>query len=218
MAKLLGRSEDFFTCGFGLAPRDLENYLGESQYRHLGMSWFFDRSFERDLPLGGHNVRRGWHPILVQHAQYRDYLRPPATTVVVGSLAVHTDFPHHRLGTLASDHAPSELADLLWEDERRLDPSLPKPIRTVVFGSTSATQIVGRGPLPVKMRGADVYLATNLHGRAPYFTASLEAAIQAGAIAAQHHDATVERLPMGAPARGGLPWQPQVAPSHHAQP
>ena len=74
-----------------------------------------------------------------------------------------------------------------------------------ILGTSSATQVVHRGPLPVKMTGTPAFLATNMHGQAPYFTASLESAIQAGAIAAQHFEPAVERLPMG-PDRGPLPW------------
>ena len=209
LAGLLGESEDDVAEGFGLPRRALEGYLRESVYSHVGLSWFFDRPLPNDLPLGGHNVRRGWHPILVQHDQYSAQLRPPARSVVVGSLAVDTAFRHHRLGTEAREHSPEALAAILWEDERRVDPTLPEPIDVVITGSTSATQIVRRGPLPMAMACADVFLATNLHGQAPYFTASLEAAIQAGAIAAGAYDPGVERLPMG--AANCLPWGPADA-------
>jgi hypothetical protein len=206
LTKLLQGSESPLAEGFGLSGEALAAYLGESVYEHVGISWFFDRELPRDLPLGGHTVRRGWHPILVQHAQYRAQLRPPARSVVVGSVALDTEFRHPRLGTLAREHDLAELAAILWDDERRADPSLPEPVGFTETGLSSATQIVARGPLPLKMHGADVFLATNLHGQAPYFTASLEAAIQAGAIAASRYDNNVETLPMGPGLRSGLPW------------
>jgi hypothetical protein len=140
----------------------------------------------------------------VQHAQYGPQLRAPARSVVVGSVALDTEFLHHRLGTLAHTHELSELAAILWEDERRADPSLPEPIDVVVSGSSSATQIVRRGPLPIRAKDTNVFLATNLHGLAPYFTASLEAAIQAGAIAAHTCEPRVQLPAMG--PRRALPW------------
>ena len=187
----------------------LEEYLARSRYEHVGIAWFFDRPFE--LPLGGNCVRDGWHPILVPHPQYEPHLRAPARTVVVGSVATDTTFCHQRLGTLASEYTTEELAQILWEDERLIDPTLPEPIDVEVMGNSSATQIVRSGPLPVQVDGADVYIATNLHGQAPYFTASLESAIQAGAIAAQAFDPTVEELPMG--RRRPLPWPSGSAPA-----
>jgi hypothetical protein len=116
-------------------------------------------------------------------------------TSVVGSISLDTDFLHPRLGTRARDHAPDDLARILWEDERLVDPTLPEPVSTHVYGLSSATQIIRHGPLGIKASGADVYVATNLNGHAPYFTASLESAIQAGNAAAIAFDPTVERLP-----------------------
>jgi hypothetical protein len=58
----------------------------------------------------------------------------------------------------------------------------------------SATQIVRHGPLRVRAAGVPVYLATSLNGRAAYFTASLESAIQAGEAAARAFDPRVECL------------------------
>ena len=168
--------------------------LAESVYEHLGIAWFFDRELPSELPLGGHNVRRNWYPILVEHSQYRNYLRAPAATVVTGSLSLETDFVHEQLGTRARDHTPEQLARILWDDERRADPTLPEPIGQHVFGLSSATQIVRHGPLPIKANAAPVYLATNLNGHARYFTASLESAIQSGAAAAAAFDPRVERL------------------------
>jgi len=153
-------------------------------------------------------VRHGWHPILVEHAQYQPHLGHGAKTVVVGSVALDTAFKHHRLGKLAREYSHEEIAAILWEDERRADPTLPQPIDFVVTGLSSATQIVQRGPLPIKMQNAPVFLATNLHGLAPYFTASLESAVQAGAIAAEHFDSSVEHLRMGPTRRTRLPWDP----------
>ena len=213
LAALLGASDPAIGEGFGHSPASLAEYLQESLYEHVGISWFFDRELPADLPLGGHNVRRGWHPILVQHAQYRPYLRPPARSVVVGSVALDTDFRHQTLGTLARDHRLEEIAAILWEDERRIDPSLPEPIDFVVTGASSATQIVRDGPLPLKAAGTDVFLATNLHGQAPYFTASLESAIQAGALAARRFDAGVEELDMGPLPRRPLPWSAARSPT-----
>jgi hypothetical protein len=205
LAGLLDASPDSISEGFGLPPIEMGQYLKESAYSHVGVTWFFDRKFSSDLPLGGHNVRRGWHPILVQHDQYGDALRPPARGVVVGSVAVDTKFRHHRLGSKAREHSLDEIAAILRDDERRADPDLPEPIDVVVADTSSATQIVRRGPLPISMNGANVYLATNLHGQAPYFTASLKTAIQAGAIAAQRFDPSIEQIPMGPPNR--LPWK-----------
>lgn len=206
LAQLLDASDDALAGGFGKPRHELPRYLERSLYAHVGISWFFDRPLTNPLPLGGHNVRQGWHPILVQHDQYGEHLRDPSVAVVVGSIAIDTDFRHHRLGTLASEHSLEELAQILWDDERRVDPTLPEAVDVEIMGNSSATQIVRAGPLPVAMGGRDVYLATNLHGRAPYFTASLESAIQAGAIAAQTFDPTVERLPMGPKADVRLPW------------
>jgi len=201
---LLGASDDRVAEGFGRTRSELNRFLRVSRYEHVGISWFFDRMLPNDLPLGGHNVRRGWHPILVQHGQYGPWLRPPARTVVVGSIAVDTTFQHHRLGTLPSAHTSEELARILWEDERLVDRSLPEPIDVEIMGASNATQIVGEGPLPMRHHDAAIYLASNLHGRAPYFTASLESAIQAGALAAAEVAPEVERLPMGGAVR--LPW------------
>ena len=206
LGALLRASDPSFVQGFGMSAAGLDSYLADSVYEHLGVAWFFDRALPTDLPLGGHNVRRGWHPILVQHDQYRDQLRPPALSVVVGSVAIDTDFLHHRLGTRASDYGHAEIAAIVWDDERRVDPSLPEPIDVEVTGLSSATQIVRHGPLPMRAQGADVFLATNMHGQAPYFTASLESAIQAGALAAAEFDPRVERLPTGPSARRALPW------------
>jgi hypothetical protein len=125
-------------------------------------------------------------------------------SVVVGSVALDTGFRHQRLGTVPSGYSPEELADIIWDDERRLDPSLPEPIDVETMGESSVTQIVGRGPLPPAMNGANVFLATNMHGRAPYFTASIESAIQAGALAAEAFDPDVEKLSMAPPRK--LPW------------
>ena len=208
LALLFSRSEEAVARSFGRSRAELAELLRVSRYEHLGITWFFDRALPRDLPLGGHNVRRGWHPILVQHDQYGPFLRPPAVTAVVGSVAVDTDHRHPRLGTRAADHDPDAIARILWEDERLVDPSLPLPIGHHVAGLSAASQVVGAGPLPLCARGADLVLASNLSGRTPYFTASLESAIQAGALAAQAADERVERLPMRAAPR--LPWRSSV--------
>jgi len=197
LAQLLPASCDTIAEGFGHNRESLRTMLRDSVYEHLGMVWHFDSPLPTDLPLGGHNVRRGWHPILVQHAQYRPHLRRPATTVVLGSISLATDFRHHRLGTGTADHTPEELARILWEDERLVDPTLPEPADTVITGDSSATQIVHHGPLPIRAQSDEVYISTNLNGHAPYFTASLESAIQSGAAAAAAFDPGVERLPVG---------------------
>lgn len=202
LARLLESSGPSLAGGFGLPPERLYEVLRGSIYEHFGVSWFFDSDLPRDLPLGGHNVRRGWHPILVQHAQYRAHLAAPAVTVVVGSVSLDTAFRHPRLGTLAKDHAPGELARILWEDERLVDPTLPEPTHYTLYGLSHATQIVSHGPIPVKADSAEVYIATSLNGQSAYFTASLESAVQAGAAAAAALDPAVERLPRG---RGRLP-------------
>ncbi len=204
LARLVAGSDEQVSRALGMTRAALRQYLARSVYAHVGVSWFFDRPLPNDLPLGGHNVRRGWHPILVQHDQYQGQLRPPARTVVVGSVAVDTEFRHHRLGTLAREYDLDGLAAIVWDDERRVDPTLPDPIEVVVTGPSSATQIVDQGPLPAQLAGAPVFLATNLHGQSPYFTASLEAAIQAGSIAARHADPAVRGLPMPPPTQ--LPW------------
>ncbi len=205
MSQLLAACPDEIAGAFGRPFTRLERVLRESVYSHLGVTWTFDRELPRALPLGGHNVRRGWHPIVIEHPQYRDHLRPPGVTAVVGSVSVNTDLVHPRLGTVAGDHSHEELARILWEDERRVDPSLPEPIATAIYGVSSATQIVGHGPLPVRARGLPIYVATQLNGAAPYFTASLESAIQAGAAAAAAFDPRVERLPTG-PGRSYVPF------------
>ncbi len=194
LASLLADSDDGITTGLGHSRESLATLLRESVYQHFGLAWLFDRPLPRDLPLGGHNVRKGWCPILIQHSQYAPYLPAPAVTVVVGSVSLATDFVHAVHGTRARDHAPEELARILWEDERRADPTLPEPIGVRTLGLSSATQIVHHGPLPVCGAASRVYIATSLNGRAPYFTASLESAIQAGAAAAAAFDPRVERF------------------------
>lgn len=195
LARVMDASPRQVSSAFGHSPDGLQEMLRESVYEHLGLVWLFDRPLPVDLPLGGHNVLRGWHPILVQHSQYRDHLRAPAVTAVVGSVSLVTDFLHPVLGTRARDHAPDELARIIWDDERRADPSLPHPIHCRALPVSSATQITRHGPLPVRAQGAPIYIATNLNGLAPYFTSSLESAIQAGADAAASFDPGVERLP-----------------------
>ena len=198
LSEILAGSSDDIATGFGRSRADLATMLRESVYQHLGVAWFFDRSLPKDLPLGGHNVRNGWHPILIQHSQYAPYLGKPAVTVVIGSVSLATDFLHPVHGTKARDYTPEDLARILWEDEQRADPTLPEPIGTRVLGISTATQIVHHGALPARCASAAVYIATSLNGLAPYFTASLESAIQAGAAAAGDFDPNVERLPLGA--------------------
>jgi hypothetical protein len=197
LSNVLAESSDSIATGFGHTRDGLAALLHESVYQHFGLAWFFDRPLPKDLPLGGHNVRRGWFPILIQHSQYAPYLPAPAVTVVVGSVSLATDFLHPLHGTKARDHAPEELARILWEDERRADPTLPEPIGVRTLGLSSATQIVHHGPLPLRTKSSEVYIATSMNGQAPYFTASLESAIQAGAAAAAAFDPRVERLPVG---------------------
>jgi hypothetical protein len=212
MATLFATSHPAVAESFGHRRDSLVGILGESLYEHLGLVWTFDRELPQDLPLGGHNVRRGWHPILVQHSQYREHLPSPAVTTVVGSVSLSTDFRHPRLGTKASEHSPQELARILWEDERMVDPSLPAPMRQEVYGLSNATQIIRHGPLGVRAKGLPVFISTNMSGAAPYFTASLESAIQAGAASASAFDSNVERLPTGSRrARGPFPVAPRSA-------
>lgn len=189
LAKLLSASDATIARGFGHEPAALPGLLSDSKYEHLGIAWFFSEPLPAELPLGGHNVRRHWHAILVQHSQYADHLAPGEKAVVVGSVAVDTALVHERLGKRASDYTPEALAALLWDDERRVDPCLPEPCRVEVHGLSSATQIVQHGALPVRCATAPVYLATSLNGQARYFTASLESAIQAGEAAAVAFDA-----------------------------
>lgn len=204
LASFLAASDGDLADGLLVNGTTLATTLGESYYEHLGVTWHFDQPLPRDLPLGGHNVRRHWHAILVQHDQYRASLRPPGASVVVGSVSLDTDFRHPRLGTRASDHPPEELARIVWDDERAVDPSLPVPSRVVVHGLSDATQVVRHGPLRVQSRHGPVFLATSLNGAAPYFTASLESAIQAGAAAARAFDPSVLRLPTGPGPQ--VPW------------
>lgn len=205
MSRLLARCPNEMRDGFDRPFPALERFLGESVYSHLGITWLFDRELPRSLPLGGHNVRRGWHPILIEYPQYRPYLRPPAVTAVVGSVSLDTDLRHPRLGTAARDHTYEDLARILWDDERRADRGLPDPIDVTICGVSHASQIVHHGPLPIRARHAPLYVATQLSGAAPYFTASLESAIQAGAAAAAAFDPRVERLPVGPPGAAARP-------------
>ena len=198
LSRVLAESRDGIAASFGHSRESLATVLRDSVYQHLGLVWFFDRPLPNELPLGGHNVCNGWHPILVQHSQYAPYLKEPAATVVVGSVSLTTDFEHLVHGTKARDHSHQELARIIWEDERRVDPTLPEPIAARPLGVSSATQIVHHGALPVRATSSEVYIATNLNGQAPYFTSSLESAIQAGAAAAAAFDPYVERLPVGA--------------------
>jgi len=220
LGKVLAHSDDDIAEGFGHTRASLQTMLAESKYEHLGITWFFDRPIPCDLPLGGHNVREGWFPILVQHSQYAPYLKD-AVTAVVASVSLDTDFVHPIYGTQARDHSPAELARILWQDEQRKDPTLPDPTRFEIYGTSAATQITRHGALPVKSAGASVYIATNLHGLAPYFTSSLEAAIQAGNAAACRFDPRVERLPTtraatpvkrASPMRRGLRLARKIAP------
>jgi hypothetical protein len=197
LSRILAGSSNDIATGFGHSRENLATMLRESVYQHFGLAWFFDRPLPKDLPLGGHNVRNGWFPILIQHSQYAPYLGKPAVTVVVGSVSLATDFLHPVHGTKARDHSPEEIARILWEDERRADPTLPEPIGVRATGVSSATQIVHHGALPVRAASSAVYIATSLNGQAPYFTSSLESAIQAGAAAAASFDPCVERLPVG---------------------
>ncbi len=204
LAALLAASEPAVAEGLAVNGTSVSTTLGESLYEHLGVTWHFDQPLPRDLPLGGHNVRRHWHAILVQHDQYRPLLRAPTSSVVVGSVSLDTDFRHPRLGSRAADHDPAELARIVWDDERSVDPSLPEPSRVVVHGLSDATQVVRHGPLRVQSRHGPVFVATSINGAAPYFTASLESAIQAGAAAARAFDPSVLRLPTGPGPQ--VPW------------
>ncbi|MDH4261127.1 MAG: FAD-dependent oxidoreductase, partial [Gammaproteobacteria bacterium] len=197
LSRIIAGSSDAIAGGFGRSHEDLATLLRESVYQHLGVAWFFDRPLLNELPLGGHSVRDGWHPILVQHSQYAPYLSKPAVTVVVGSVSLETEFVHPVYGTRARDHTPEQLARILWEDERRADPTLPEPIGARAVGISTATQIVHHGALPVRAGTSEVYIATSLNGQTPYFTASLESAIQAGVAAAASFDPDVELLPVG---------------------
>jgi hypothetical protein len=197
LARLVEGSPPALSEGFGHAPATLAAIVEASLYEHLGVVWTFDRPLGRPLPLGGRAVRRGWHAIVLEHSQYGAHLPPGAVAAVVGSVSLATNLRHPRLGTFALEHGPDELARILWDDERALDPSLPEPFTTTVHGLSNATQVVAHGTLPVRCAGAPVFLATSLNGAAPYFTASLESAIQAGAAAAVAFDPGAERLPTG---------------------
>lgn len=195
IVRLLGNSDPSFSDGWGPSAQELPAVLGASIYEHVGIAWMFDQEFKQDLPLGGHSVRKGWYPILVQYPQFKSYLKSPAKTVVTGSLSLNTDLRHPGTGTLARDHDPAELAKILWADQQKADPSLPDPIDVRYYGYSAATQIVEHGPLAVKHEVAPIFLATHMNGRSPYFTSSLESTIQAGAAAALAFDDGVVRLP-----------------------
>ena len=197
LSKILEKSSKNIVDGFSHDYKSIKLLLKDSVYEHLGLVWFFDRPLPVDLPLGGHNVRKAWHPIIVQYPQYKTFLKPPSVTVVVGSVSLATDFLHPRLGTMVTSHDHAEIAKIIWEDERIVDPSLPEPIKIKTLGLSSATQIVHHGSLPIKSKETPVYLGTNLNGQAPYFTSSLEYAIQAGAAAAAAFEPGVEKLPVG---------------------
>ena len=80
---------------------------------------------------------------------------------------------------------------------------------------SDATQIIRHGPLGVRAKGLPLFIATNMSGAAPYFTASLESAIQAGAASAYEFEPMVERLPTG--SRGShRPFPRAVLLSEHA--
>lgn len=204
LARLLLASDPPIVQGFGRSPEALAAMLDESLYEHLGVVFHFDKPLPADLPLGGHNVRRNWHPILVQHSQYQPHLPAPEVTVVSGSVSLDTEFLHARLGTRAKDHTPESVAAILWEDERAVDPTLPEPTSTHVYGMSDATQVIRHGPLPVKAKEHPVFIATSMNGLAPYFTASLESAIQAGSAAAAAFDTRVAlALSADFPPNGG---------------
>ncbi len=195
LLQLLKNSNPSFSEGWGTRIEDLPAVLASSVYEHLGIAWVFDQEFKKDLPLGGHCVRSGWYPILVQYPQFKEYLKSPGQTVVTGSVSLATDLKHPRLGTAARDHGAEDLANILWADQQLVDPSLPDPISVKIYGCSSATQIVEHGSLPVKNENASLYLATHINGKSPYFTSSLESTIQAGSAAAFAFDRDVIRLP-----------------------
>jgi hypothetical protein len=91
LSGVLAASGDDIATGFGHSREGLATVLRESVYQQLGLALFFDRPLPNELPLGGRNVRKGWHPILIQHSQYAPYLRKPAVTVVVGSVSLATN-------------------------------------------------------------------------------------------------------------------------------
>jgi predicted NAD/FAD-dependent oxidoreductase len=138
LAKVLHSSDDEIAMGFGHSRESLKTVLAESTYEHLGITWFFNTPLQNDLPLGGHNVREGWHPILVQHSQYEPYLKD-AVTSVVASVSLDTDFVHPFHGTKTSEHSFEEIAQILWEDEQRKDPGLHNPSSFQVYGRSTAT-------------------------------------------------------------------------------
>jgi len=197
LSKILNNSSKRIIEGFGHDSKSINLLLNESVYEHLGLVWYFDRPIPSRFPLGGHNTRKGWHPIMVQYPQYKNFLKPPASTVVVGSVSLVTNFRHSRLGKTVDQFDNEEIANIIWEDERLADPDLPEPVAIKTLGLSSATQIVHHGSLPIKSEGLPLYLGTNLNGKSPYFTSSLESAIQAGAAAAESFDPSIPILPTG---------------------
>ena len=99
LSSVLAGSSDGIATGFGHSRESLATLAARFGLPALRLAWFFDRPLPNDLPLGGHNVRKGWHPILIQHSQYAPYLRAPAVTVVVGSVSLATEFVHPVHGT-----------------------------------------------------------------------------------------------------------------------
>lgn len=198
LATILEKSQKSISVGFGDRNGSIKAMLNESIYEHLGFVWFFDQEIPDDYPLAGYSVKKGWYPILVPHPQYESHLKKGYKTAMVGSVSLVTDFLHFRLGTKISDYTYEEIANIIWEDEMLSDPTLPLPIETQILGLSTATQIIHHGILPIKSEGHEVYIGTNLNGKSPYFTSSLEAAIQAGYAAAMEFEPEVEMLPTGA--------------------
>ena len=195
LSTILEKSQRSISIGFGDRNGSISTMLKESIYEHLGFVWFFDQEIPDDYPLAGYTVKKGWYPILVPYPQYEPHLKKGYKTAIVGSVSLITDFLHFRLGTTISEYTHEEIANIIWEDEMLADSKLPAPIETQILGLSTATQIVHHGTLPIKSEGHEVYLGTNLNGKAPYFTSSLESAIQAGYAAAMAFEPEVEMLP-----------------------
>jgi hypothetical protein len=198
LATLLTNSSASIIKGFGHSVDSFKTMMGESIYQHLGIAWFFDEPLPDSYPLAGYNVRKGWYPILVPFSQYQPHLKPHHKAVIVGSVSLVTGFTHPRFGKLATAFSHEEIAKILWEDERAVNPDLPEPVDVHIFGVSSATQIVHHGTLPLKPKDLPIYIGTNINGQAPYFTSSLEAAIQAGYAAAKAFEPNIEYLPIKA--------------------
>ena len=175
---------------------NLNKYFSESNYTHLGITYFFEEEIKNKLPLGGHTfLKKGWVPILKEYRPLKPFLKRKYNTTVVSSISLKSNFKHHRLNTYPNEHTHDEIAHIIWKDQQMIDASLPDFKEYYIYGLSNATQITKYGNLPIFLT-KDIILGNNLHGKSPYFTASLETAIQCGYIGAFNIDDSIINLPM----------------------